>query len=136
MENRVPFQINSLVGFVPVFAALGRIGHVRLLRCGDGLGGLDMRGEVNRCPRAGVANRDGDLVDNPSSLLGALCGHSDLAGGDDHEAHSLALGGLEVGVEGFDGGQAEIIVRALQRHPEEVSYALGVRPDCPLGGEG
>lgn len=94
-----------------------------------------MRRDLNGGARAGVLDRVGDLLDDPRSLLAALSGHGDFAGGDDHEAHGLALGGLEVGIEGLDGSEAEVVVGALQGHSEEVSDALGVGPCPPLSGE-
>lgn len=132
MESRVSFHINDLSSICAIAAPFRPLIAVRLLRCIDGSG---LRGDLDGRARAGVVHRISDLLDDSGSLLATLSGHSDLACGNDHEAHGLALRGLQVGIEGLDGAEAEVVVGALQGHPEKMADALGVGPCAPLSGE-
>lgn len=132
MENRIPFHINDLSSTRAIAVRLNRPLRFRLLRRGKDIAG---DGALNSRARAGVLHRRSNLLHHPPPLLAALAGHGDFAGGDDHEAHGLALGGLQMGIERLDGSEAEVVVSALQGHPEEMANALGVAPSPPLSGQ-
>lgn len=130
MENRVPFQINGLAGFVPVFAALGRIGHVRLLRCG----GAVRRNIEGTRARLRETDHLADAVKRIASRPLAVVGEGELAMGDGDTARGFAGGGELVGVKIFDGaprqrGQEEVLGEAQQ-----IAGAFGNGPLLPAVG--